>query len=303
MAAKERKDRQTGLCGFCEVWRLLLLPALLFSACVAPLPPPPAFQEPLPPPPAMPVIEPPDFTPAPETPVESPATNRRVRPLMGGQAWLHEFEAGGAAWQVVVLDARHNTLRVVDQPDSWGGGGAIDEVLDASGAIAGVNGGFFSPNFEPLGLMIANGRRIGAWQANKLLTGSLVVSQGTPRLVWNAEGRREVGASDFLQAGPRLVDAGRPMTSLDRTKNAARSFIATNGGNLWAIGVVRSTSLAELGRMLAMRGLMPGFAVNRALNLDGGRSSAIHARLSDGSTITEPGWSTVRNYVAVVPLR
>jgi exopolysaccharide biosynthesis protein len=251
----------------------------------------------------MPVIEPPDFTPAPEAPVESPATNRRVRPLMGGQAWLHEFEAGGAAWQVVVLDARHNTLRVVDQPDSWGGGGAIDEVLDASGAIAGVNGGFFSTNFKPLGLMIANGRRKGAWQANKLLTGSLVVSQGTPCLVWNAEGRRESGASDFLQAGPRLVDARRPMTSLDRTKNAARSFIATNGGHLWAIGVVRSTSLAELGRMLAMRGLMPGFAVNRALNLDGGRSSAIHARLSDGNTITEPGWSTVRNYVAVVPLR
>jgi hypothetical protein len=151
--------------------------------------------------------------------------------------------------------------------------------------------------------MIANGRRSGAWQSNKLLTGSLVVSQGTPRLVWNAEGRRESGASDFLQAGPRLVDAGRAMTSLDRTKNAARSFIATNGGHLWAIGVVRSTSLAELGRLLAMPSLIPGFAVNRALNLDGGRSSAIHARLSDGSMLTEPGWSTVRNYVAVVPLR
>ena len=284
--------------------RLLLLHVALLTACVAPLPPPPAFQEPMPTPPVMTQAEaPPDFTPAPEAPVDSPATNRRVRPLMGGQAWLHEFEAGGAAWQVVVLDARHNTLRVVDQPDSWGGGGAIDDVLDASGAIAGVNGGFFSTTFEPLGLMIAQGRRTGAWQANKLLTGSLVVSQGVPRLVWNAEGRREAGASDFLQAGPRLVDAGRPMTSLDRTKNAARSFIATNGGHLWAIGVVRSTSLAELGRLLAMRSLIPGFAVNRALNLDGGRSSAIHARLSDGSTITEPGWSTVRNYVAVVPLR
>lgn len=283
--------------------RLLLLHVALLSACVAPLPPPPAFQEPLLPTPAVPVEAPPDFTPAPEAPVESPATNRRVRPLMGGQAWLHEFEAGGAAWQVVVLDGRHNTLRVVDQSDSWGGGGAIDDVLDASGAIAGVNGGFFSTSFEPLGLMIAQGRRTGAWQANKLLTGSLVVSKGMPRLVWNAEGRREAGVSDFLQAGPRLVDAGRPMNSLDRTKNAARSFIATNGGHLWAIGVVRSTSLAELGRLLAMPSLIPGFAVNRALNLDGGRSSAIHARLSDGSTITEPGWSTVRNYVAVVPLR
>lgn len=284
--------------------RFLLLHVALLSACMAPLPPPVAFPEPRPPPPqAMPLEAPPDFTSAREAAVTSPAPHRRVRPLTGGQAWLHEFEAGGAAWQVVVFDARHNTLRVVDQPDAWGGGGAIDDVLEASGAIAGVNGGFFSTIFEPLGLMIARGRRTGAWQSNKLLTGSLVVSQGVPRLFWNAEGRRDAIASDFLQAGPRLVDAGKPMTGLDGTKKAARSFIATNGGHLWAIGVVRSTSLAELGRLLAMRSLIPGFAVNRALNLDGGRSSAIHARLSDGSTITEPGWSTVRNYVAVVPLR
>lgn len=303
MAAKDSKERKRGLCGLCGLWRLFLLPVVALSACVAPLPPPP-FHEPIPPPlVAMPLDEPPDFTPAPLAPVESPATSRRVRPLMGGQAWLHEFEAGGAAWQVVVFDARHNTLRVVDQPDSWGGGGAVDDVLDAAGAIAGVNGGFFSTNFEPLGLMVAKGRRTGSWQTNKLLTGSLVVSQGMPRLVWNAEGRSETGASDFLQAGPRLVDGGRAMTSLDRTKNAARTFLATNGGTMWAIGVVRSTSLAELGRLLASRDLIPGFVVNRALNLDGGRSSALHARLSDGSTITEPGWSTVRNYLAVVPRR
>ena len=280
-----------------------LLPLIvLLGACVAPQPP----IAPMPPPvmpQAMPVNEPPDFTPAPLAPVESPAMNRRVRPLTGGHAWLHEFEVGGASWQVIVFDSRQNTLRVVDQPDSWAGGGAMDDALDAIGAIAGVNGGFFSPNFEPLGLMIAKGRRSGSWQANKLLTGSLAVSQGTPRLVWNAEGRHEASASDFLQAGPRLVDGGRAMTSLDATKHAARTFTATNGAHLWAIGVVRSTSLAELGRMLASRELIPGFAISRALNFDGGRSSAIHARLSDASTITEPGWSTVRNYVAVVPLR
>lgn len=270
---------------------LLLFSAALLAACVSP------------PPPALPVETPSDFTPAPSQPVEAPASQRRVRPLVSGHAWLHEFEAGGAAWQVIVFDSRQNTLCVVDQPDSWGGGGALDHVLVAAGAIAGVNGGFFSPDFAPLGLMIADGRRTGAWQSNKLLTGALVVTGGAPRLVWNAEGRREAGASDFLQAGPRLVDGGKAMTSLDRSKNAARTFLATNGAHLWAAGVVRSTSLADLGRLLASRDLIPGFHIERALNLDGGRSSALFARLGDGTCIRDPGWSTVRNYVAIVPRR
>jgi hypothetical protein len=37
------------------------------------------------------------------------------------------------------------------------------------------------------------------------------------------------------------------------------------------------------------------------LNLDGGRSTAFYARTNDGREISQPGWSTVRNYVAVVP--
>ena len=93
------------------------------------------------------------------------------------------------------------------------------------------------------------------------------------------------------------------MSTLDRVKTAARTFIATDGGHWWAIGVVRSTSLFELGRLLAAPELIPGLRIRRALNLDGGRSSALYARLSDGTEITEPGWSTVRNYVAIVPVR
>jgi hypothetical protein len=53
--------------------------------------------------------------------------------------------------------------------------------------------------------------------------------------------------------------------------------------------------------MLATRDFIPGLRIAHALNLDGGRSSALHARLSGGESVTEAGWSTVRNFVGVVP--
>lgn len=283
---------------------------LLLSACVAPqpfLPPqaPLAIEPPMAPPVENTVISPPPPISGVET-GWSRAGQGNVRPLQGGGAWLHEFsvwhESGaGAEVQAVVFDVNACRVCVLDQPDSWAGGGAIDDVLDRAGAVAGVNGGFFSPEFAPLGLMMADGQRTGGWQANKLLTGALAVRNGVPQLEWNAESGRGAGCEAFLQAGPRLVDAGRPMESLERTKVSARTFVATNGANLWVIGTVRSTTLAGLSEVLATRDFIPGLRIARALNLDGGRSSALHARLSGGESVTEAGWSTVRNFVGVVP--
>lgn len=200
-----------------------------------------------------------------------------------------------------MFDSRQCALKVVDQPQDFVGGGQITTSLRQVGAVAGVNGGFFTPQFAPMGLMKADGKSTGAWQANKLLTGAVVVASGKPQLLWNAEARSRQGAAQFLQAGPRLVDAGKAVPSLERRKHTTRTFIATDGGQRWIIGLARGTSLGELADVLASSELAPGFRIQRALNLDGGRSSALYYRTADGREHSDPGWSTVRNYVAIVP--
>lgn len=202
--------------------------------------------------------------------------------------------------QFVLFDSRSYELKVLDQPEDWSGGGKITECMRKAGAIAGVNGGFFTPQFTPMGLMITSGQKTGAWQSNKLLTGAVVVHH-TPQLLWNAEVRDASHANDLLQAGPRLVDAGRAVSNLDRHKHATRTFIATDGAQRWLFGLARNVSLGELADILATPGLMPDFPVHRALNLDGGRSSALYYRTADGQEHSDPGWSTVRNYLGIVP--
>lgn len=226
------------------------------------------------------------------------------QPLSGG-ASLHEttVSQGGRAidFQVVLFDDRHFTLKVIDQPEDFAGGGRITHCMRQAGAVAGVNGGFFTPEFTPMGLMIADGRSTGTWQVNKLLTGAVMGGGKGPRLLWNAEARGRLGADQFLQAGPRLVDAGQAVGGLERARHTTRTFIATDGGHRWIFGLARGTSLGELADTLASAEVVPGFRIERALNLDGGRSSALYYRAADGREHSDPGWSTVRNYLGIVP--
>lgn len=224
---------------------------------------------------------------------------------LSGGAEMHEFTARSATESVqisvVVFDSTRCAFRVLDQPAPQAGGGALVSLMRGAGAIAGVNGGFFHPDFSTLGLMIADGRKTGQFTRSSLISGAVLVVSHEPYLVWNHEFLGETGVTQLLQAGPRLVDDGQPLPSLNRTKQAVRTFVATDGARLWAIGTVHGTTLGGLGDLLASSNLLPNMQVKRALNLDGGRSTALYARTSNGTEISRPGWSTVRNYLAVVP--
>lgn len=168
-------------------------------------------------------------------------------------------------------------------------------------AIAGVNGGFFNPAFEPLGLVIADGKRAGAWQRSSLLGGVVVVRKDRLMLLWRDEFKDAADIRQLLQAGPRLVNHGTAITGLEADRRRPRTFIATDNAGRWLIGIAQSTSLAHLAQILATPGLVPGVEIDRALNFDGGRSTGLWLRTAEGKTAYEEEISTVRNFVAVVP--
>ena len=286
--------------------RLLLLASLALSSCVQPTPPVVAELTKAPLYPSWeevaaqatgPVAAPSaSFGWQLDAPVES-------QPLRGDatlQTLSVSKNGDSVNLQLVYFDSRSHELKIIDQPEAAAGSGQITASMRQAGAIAGVNGGFFTPQFMPMGLMIADGSATGTWQSNKLLTGAVVVRH-SPQLLWNSEVRQSRSTRHLIQAGPRLVDSGKPVASLERSKHAPRTFIATDGSHRWIFGLARHISLGELAEILATPNLLPSFQIHRALNLDGGRSSAIYYRTADGRELSEPGWSTVRNYLAIVP--
>jgi len=181
----------------------------------------------------------------------------------------------GITFEGVAFDSRTHRLRVIDQPH--GPGTAYATARDAAnrhGALAAMNAGFFTPEGKPLGLVIAGGKRSGAWNSASSLGSGIFAENGTGRLSISRRGSPSAfhDARELIQAGPLLVENGGAVGGLDPGKMAVRSILLTDGGTRWWIGKTSSCSLAALGDALASQSPAP-WPVRHALNLDGGRST------------------------------
>jgi uncharacterized protein YigE (DUF2233 family) len=205
------------------------------------------------------------------------------------------------SFRAVAFDSGRFRIAVIDQPDSKASPAVISRLMREAGAVAGTNGGFFSPDFKPVGLVIHGGRSQGEMASGSLVSGAIAQQGDRVRILWNAEISGTRGFSELLQTGPRLVNNGAPIQGLENQKSRARVFVATDGAGQFLLGTSGACTLAELASALARPGLFPGFTVQRALNLDGGRSTAFYANLPDRREISLPGWTAVRNYLAVLP--
>lgn len=201
-----------------------------------------------------------------------------------------------AKLDLALFSTKSATLRVIDNPT---GADDLAAVIRRTRAVAGVNGGYFDPQDAPLGLLISDGKLIAPLRKARLLSGVMVVTKGRVELLRSAEYSPKKSATAALQCGPFLVDGGRPVSGLNDTRSARRTFILT-GGDRAALGFCSSVTLAELGDILATPGIVAELKVQRALNLDGGSSSAFWFNGENGPfSIRE--LKRVRNFVVVAP--
>jgi exopolysaccharide biosynthesis protein len=211
---------------------------------------------------------------------------------------LAESETGDRATVDLALFATKTaTVRVIDNPT---GEDNLAAVMRREQSLAGVNGGYFDPADAPVGLVISGGRQIAPLRKARLLSGVLVAAAGRVQLLRVAEYSPKRKATEALQCGPFLVDRGLPVPGLNDTRPVRRTFVLTSGPDRAAIGFCSGVTLAQLAKILATPGLAPELKVQRALNLDGGSSSAFWFAGERGPfSISEQ--KTVRNFVAVAP--
>jgi uncharacterized protein YigE (DUF2233 family) len=190
-------------------------------------------------------------------------------------------------------------LQVLDQSSK--GSSALDRRLSGTRAVAGCNGGYFTPEFTPLGLMIADGKRVGGFQKSDLLTALVMVRKGRPSLLWHDDFVDSKGITDLLQCGPRLVIGGKPAKGLKESRPRARTFVLTDAAGHWAIGCCRYATLPQLANILTSPKVLREVKVERAVNLDGGNSSGLWWRDTKGTEHYDREAATVRNFLAVMP--
>lgn len=196
-----------------------------------------------------------------------------------------------------VFSDKSCTLRVIDNPD----GESLAAMMKREKCACAVNGGYFDENFRPIGLRIIDGRTVAPLRRARLITGVLLASSRGVRIVRAGEFLQRQKTTAAIQCGPLLVDSSHTVRGLNNSAMARRTFAATapNGGAL--IGLCSEISLAQLGNILATTPLAPDLKIQRALNLDGGSSSAFWFGREKGGDFSISEAKSVRDFVAVVP--
>ena len=252
---------------------------------------------PAPPPPAAIIT-----TPLAEAPKISENPNPPTTPTLVTRN-LPEFNLEGVAF-----DSRTHRLRVIDQAD--GPGTTFTDAAHAGtsrSALAAINAGFFTPEGEPLGLLVAEGKSAGSWNSATSI-GSAIWHEshsGTSRISRRNETNPATAKQmrEAMQSGPMLVDRGLAVSGLESDKTSARCFIAWDGGTRWFIGRTSPCPLNALAATLAS-GKYCGWTIHRAVNLDGGRSADlwISSRVGGAPLTSRPPWNRpVRNFLILVP--
>jgi hypothetical protein len=263
----------------------LLLPALLSSCSVstprAQTPTPPA-QHSLPPTPQTPAIAP-KITPPPPSSPKHPVKIRTA-------------SLNGTTFTAVTFDRRDYFLKVVDQK---GGPGSQFESAESAGkgGLAAINGGFFTPEGKPLGLVIAGGEARGSFNSDSFLgTGIL-----DGKKVTLSSRKTYQKSAELLQTGPRLVWPNEILTGLSSDNDRPRSFLIWDGKNHFGLVHASSATLQGLSNNLKSQPI-PGFDIQYAVNLDGGTSCDLWvAATIPGGGLTKKSFfnKKARNYLVL----
>ena len=224
-----------------------------------------------------------------------------------------EFKNGtvaGVNLSFVAFDSRDYTLEVIDQAGLGSKYKTAAQVAKSTGALAAINGGFFTPEGQPLGLLYHQGKKTGSLNSSSLGSGVLYLDKNAPQPVL---ARRETfqkwltnstfSPLEVLQTGPFLVEAGSAVSGLSNKEARVRSLLLWDGEHHFALAQCEPITLRNLAGALTKQTL-PGFQVQVALNLDGGRSSDLYAssKVSGGPKTLRQWWNKpVRNYIVLKP--
>lgn len=185
---------------------------------------------------------------------------------------LHDREQE-ATIDALIFSEKNYRLQVIDNPKQER---SLFEMMQSGAFVAGMNGGYFHPDSRPLGLLMHDGTILHEQEKARLLSG-IMVSNNHYLAVKRVGESLPKTLDEALQAGPFLIDNDSSVAGLESTRIAWRSFLATDGHGRWVMGKISPVTLAEASHLLlaARSALFLSGSIQRALNLDGGSSTAL----------------------------
>lgn len=213
-------------------------------------------------------------------------TELNTNPL-GGK--LHAFKISPQKYQFKIdLAANHNEKYL-----------SIKSFVKKNSALLGINGGFFSPDWQPLGLRKINNQNKYRFK-NISWWGVAAFKNDTLKILSGKEYIRNPKYKNAIQCGPRLVIND----NVPKLKPgiAERSAICTNHNNEILIIITNNhpISINKFAHILAQSETRNGLGCRNALNLDGGSSSQLYSQITN-KRLFLPGLSGLTDALLILP--
>lgn len=170
---------------------------------------------------------------------------------------------------------------------------SAETFAEKTGAVIAINGGFFTPEYAPLGLIVNHGKMenplkwVSWWHIFQVV-------KGNARIVTKPEFALTADVETAIESGPRLIINGEIPATL-KPSSAERSALGITSDGMV---VLAATEAAPLGTQEFAR-LLKNAGCTDAINLDGGSSTQLYAK-NRGLEVHRPGFGPVANAVVVI---
>jgi uncharacterized protein YigE (DUF2233 family) len=190
--------------------------------------------------------------------------------------------------QALRIDPEKFSLRVIDSRAFGVDMLDVKALAEKSQALAVINGGFFLPDFRPLGLLIVDGKETNPLR--RVDWGIFLIQENSPRIIHTSEFLSGRSVSQALQVGPRLVVNGRELRL--KRQVARRSAVGVNFKNqVILINTVDTEAYAQdLAKIFFLPESAGGLECRDALALDGGPSAQMFAGYKSLNLNIPGGW-------------
>lgn len=199
----------------------------------------------------------------------------------------------------VILKKGHYSAQIVNQDLGLGFFGAprVNQTTFQEHAFLGINAGFFTPDNQPLGLLIQEGKKLSRLIHSPLLSGIVAIDPMGNLDISSIEDQYNDQNAAF-QAGPILFKANANVVIRKTNKADRRTVLAvSNSGDLIVL-ITTPVSLYDLAQLIKdqEKTIAPD-GLKIAINLDGGTSTSMSLFLPGKRPLIVPEILPVRNVV------
>lgn len=215
------------------------------------------------------------------------------------QMALPQMEGNHGDLYAFKFSPKRYTLSLSRAVDTGHTGSDVISLAEQANALIAVNGGFFSPNSAPLGLRVRQGQVLNPIKPISWW-GVFRIEKGQPYVTTWQDFKMNPDVSFVTQAGPRLLINGR-IPSLKQGNADRTALCITKQGDVVVLATANaSLTLQQLAQLIRSPAHQGGLDCVDALNLDGGTSTQMYAKV-DGIDVNVPNFKSLVDAVIVVP--